>query len=90
MKFNFLAFKKNEKKTKQKKTLKIKITAIFFYQFVLNILYYKLYDLQTWKECSYAGDMYIKKTKKYVELLKYWNKVLMFLGNKTVKTFFFS
>ena len=29
-----------------KKILNIKLTAIFFYQFVLNILYYKLYDLQ--------------------------------------------
>ena len=34
-KFNFLALKKN----KQKKPLKIKITAIIFYQFVLNILF---------------------------------------------------
>ena len=42
MKFDFLAFKKKKKKKK----LKIKLTAIFFYQFVLNILYYILYDLQ--------------------------------------------
>ena len=34
--FNFLAFK-----TKGEKILKIKITAIFFYQFVLNSLYYR-------------------------------------------------
>ena len=37
MEFSFLALKK---------ILNIKLTAIFFYQFVLNILYYKLYDLQ--------------------------------------------
>ena len=49
MKFNFLAFKKNEKKI-----LKIKMTAIFFYGFVLNILYYRL--LFTYmKVCLYAG-----------------------------------
>ena len=40
MKFYFLEFKKEN-------ILKIKITAIFFYEFVLNILYDKLYDLRT-------------------------------------------
>ena len=43
MKFNFLALKKEMNKTKN---LKIKITAIFFYQFVLDILFYSSCDLQ--------------------------------------------
>ena len=37
LEFNFLALKK---------ILNIKLTAIFLDQFVLNILYYSLYDLQ--------------------------------------------
>ena len=41
MKVYFLALKKVEKKI-----LKMKKTAIFFYQFVLNILYCRLYDLK--------------------------------------------
>ena len=40
MKFFSLAFIKEN-------ILKIKITAIYFYEFVLNILYYRLYDLRT-------------------------------------------
>ena len=42
MKVNFLVFEK-----KFKEILTIKITAIFF-QFVVNILYYRLYDVQRW------------------------------------------
>ena len=48
----------------KKKILKIKITAIFFYQFVLNIQYYRLYDLQIQKYVKYAGDMNINRNKK--------------------------
>ena len=56
MKFYFLSFKN------LKKILKIKITAILFYQFVLNILYYRLYDLQNdMKVRLYAGDMHLNR-----------------------------
>ena len=34
----------------------VKLTAILFYQFVLNILYYRLYDLQIWK-CVYMLEI---------------------------------
>ena len=63
MEFNFLAFKK---------ILNIKLTAIFFYQFVLNILYYRLYEFADMKVCIYAGDMHLnrKDEKKYVEIQK--------------------
>ena len=75
MEFSFLAFKKY---------LQIKLTAIFFYQFVLNILYYKLYDFTDMKVCLYAGDMNLNRNheKKYVEIQK-----IDFLRNKTVRTF---
>ena len=44
----------------KKKILKIKITAIFFYEFVLNILYYRLYDLRH-EVRLYAGDMNLNR-----------------------------
>ena len=41
--------------------MKIKITAIFFYQFVLNILYYRLYDITDLKMRLDAGDMNLNR-----------------------------
>ena len=46
LKVFFLHFSWNSVFLHLKKILNIKLTAIFFYHFVLNILYYKLYDLQ--------------------------------------------
>ena len=73
MKFYFLAFKKMKKKKKKKrkkkkerKILKIRITAIFFYQFLLNILF------TDYMKVHYAGDKNLnrKDAKKYVEIKK--------------------
>ena len=46
LKVFFLHFSGNSVFLHLQKIPHIKLTAIFFYQFVLNILYYKLYDLQ--------------------------------------------
>ena len=69
MKFYFLAFKtKMKKKKTKKKIFKIKITAIFFNHFVLNILYYRLYNLQIY--IFWRCELNRKDEKKYVEIQK--------------------
>ena len=69
--FNFLAFKKMKS---SKKILKIKVTALFSYQFVINILYYRLYDYryESMKMCLYAGDMNLKIYSLFGNIKMIW------------------
>ena len=83
MKFYFLAFKN----LKKRKILKTKITAIFFYQFVLNHPLLQIIWFTDMKVRSYARDMHFdrKDEKKYVEIQK---KKMIFLRKQNGENYF--